>query len=80
MVNFLFRGEEQCLTVGQRIKQVREKHGIPQKELSKRIGVSIGTVKRWERGGNPSVKAFASLYRALEIPMSGFWWGGEEIE
>ena len=68
------------MTIGQRIKQVREKHGITQKELSKRIGVSIGTIKSWERGRTPSAKAFASLYRALEIPMSGFWWGGEEIE
>lgn len=37
------------MTIGQKIKELREAEGIPQSELSKRLGVSVNMVYFWER-------------------------------
>lgn len=63
--------------IGERIKEIREKRGLTRRELSERLEVTEGTVRRWEHGGMPGKESFRRLYKALEIQMGEFWWGGE---
>lgn len=46
------------MTFGERVKTVRKKLGLTQKELAVALGVSFATVNRWENGQvNPSALA-----------------------
>ena len=51
------------------IKTRRKELGLTLEELSERVGVSVATVSRWERGDIKSFKAsnIAPLAKALEV-------------
>jgi transcriptional regulator with XRE-family HTH domain len=40
------------MTVGQKIKQLREEHGLNRHGLSKKLGVTPPIISRWERDIN----------------------------
>ena len=50
------------------LKRLREEAGFSQEELARRIGVSVTTISRWERGVSPamlSVPQMKALCREL---------------
>jgi len=44
-----------------KIQQLRKKHGISQLELSKRSGISFGSIKRFETTGQISLESLLKL-------------------
>lgn len=58
------------MTIGERIKDIRKKAGLTQKQLADRLGVTPSQVGQYERGlrspGSLQVKKFAD---ALSVPM-----------
>lgn len=52
-------------------RQVRERFGLSQKDFSRRILVSVDTIRRWERGSTaPSGTALALLRLLDRLPRS----------
>ena len=59
--------------IGQRIRKVRLEHGIKQKELAKKIGISQGALTNFELGRRKiSLEWLLKISRALEVPVSYF--------
>lgn len=55
------------MNIAERIRKVRQEHGLTILELSKKIGVSDRTISNYERGERkPSVDYLALLYEHLE--------------
>lgn len=52
------------------IKEKRLEHGLTMKELAQKVGVSEGTISRWESGeiANMRRSAMVSLSKVLDIP------------
>jgi transcriptional regulator with XRE-family HTH domain len=69
MLNNAERQNEIGFDLGARLRAIRESHGLSQRELARRVGVTNGTISLIEQNKNsPSV---ASLKKVLEgIPMS----------
>lgn len=66
--------------IGDRIKLLREKHGLSQASFGKRIGVSSGNVGDWEsdkKKSLPGAKAIYAISREFEVS-SDWLLGGEE--
>jgi transcriptional regulator with XRE-family HTH domain len=60
------------------IKDLRRSAGLTQLELANRLGVTPGTVYKWERGSNePTATNLRDLARALGVSMEeidlGVW-------
>lgn len=56
------------MTIGQKIKQLRENLGISQPELAKKIGVSKGTISFWENDINePKASYIISLAKYFNV-------------
>ncbi len=53
--------------IGRRIKEVREKKGMSQKELADKIGVSEKTLRRYEKGTNISVGTLKKIADACDV-------------
>ncbi len=52
------------------LKQLRERAGLNQAELAKRLGVDQGSVSRWENGrSEPSISMAVPLATALGVPV-----------
>ncbi|BCR36152.1 helix-turn-helix domain-containing protein [Mariniplasma anaerobium] len=49
-----------------RVKQRRKEFGITQKELSKRSGVSYGSIRRFETNGDISLHALLAISSVLD--------------
>ena len=61
------------MKIGEKIRQQRRFMNIRQEELSKRVGVSLKTIQRWENGErSPRMGEIESLSKALEKPLSYF--------
>lgn len=52
---------------GERLKHARIAAGLSQERLSSAIGVSVGTVSRWERAIHAPSKIERKLARALNV-------------
>ena len=51
------------------IKEYRNKLGISQTEFAGRVGVSLATVKRWEKKSiAPTLKQAYYIYNVLRVP------------
>ena len=58
---------------GPRLKELREKAGLTQKEVGEKVGVSTNTVARLERGENtPSWPTVVALAQALGVSCEDF--------
>lgn len=69
METFLWEtAEEMNQKLAQRVKRIRKRRGISQEELSKRSGVSFGSVKRFETSGKISLLALTKIAIALDCP------------
>ncbi|MBR1602390.1 MAG: helix-turn-helix transcriptional regulator [Synergistaceae bacterium] len=54
--------------IGKRIKQLRQKAGLNQRELADMAGVSFSTLRRWEvYGASPRVEEISKLAAALHV-------------
>ena len=58
------------MTVAQRLKKIRKKHGLSQKAMAELIGVSPGAVCRWEKGERDIsdwvMKAYSTAFHVPE--------------
>ncbi len=52
-----------------RLKELREEHGLLQKELAEKIGAKRGTVAAWETGRMPERMALEKLARLFDTSM-----------
>lgn len=50
-----------------RIRKLRKRRKISQKELSERSGVSLGSVKRFEQSGEISLRSLTKIAMALRV-------------
>lgn len=58
-------------TIGQRIKEIREKKKITQKQLSEACGILYQTIGKYERGVlNPKLETIRKIAYGLDVPMS----------
>ena len=53
--------------IASRIRKIRRRRKISQTELSKRSGVSLGSLKRFEQTGEISLKSLTNIAIALDI-------------
>ena len=57
--------------IGDTIRVAREAHGLSQKQLADKIGVSQGAVNWWETGrANPKIDKVSALAETLDVPAS----------
>ena len=53
--------------IASRIRKIRRRRKISQTDLSKRSGVSLGSLKRFEQTGEISLKSLTNIAIALDI-------------
>lgn len=58
--------EELDEALAQRVKKLRKRRGISQEELSRKSGVSYGSIKRFETSGKISLLALTKIAMALD--------------
>lgn len=64
--------------MNEKIKDLRDYHGISQRELARRIGVGKTTISEIERGDRlPNVLTAIRIARALETTVEEIWGDGE---
>ena len=69
----------QVKTIGQRIRYLRMRHGITQKELAKALYVSEPTVSGWERGRTePSIDFIVRLTALFQTSLNYLIIGNEK--
>jgi HTH-type transcriptional regulator / antitoxin HipB len=57
----------QSMQIGERVRAVREAHGLSQRELAERVGSTQPAIARLEAGGvNPSLATLERIAAALE--------------
>ena len=64
---FLKSPKEINMTIAERIRTIRKRRKISQAELSKKSGVSLGSVKRFEQSGDISLISLTKIAIALDI-------------
>ncbi len=59
------------MEMGQRLRELREKAGLSQTELSRAVGISRNAVSQWEAGvTQPSTRHLNAVARALNVPVN----------
>ncbi len=53
--------------IADKIKRLRKRRKISQKDLSKRSGVSLGSIKRFEQSGEISLRSLSKIAIALDV-------------
>lgn len=67
------------MSLKERLKQIREKHGLSQAKFAERIGVSAGNVGDWEVGRvAPGANALANIAAAFDISLDWLIIGKEK--
>ncbi len=58
------------MSLGERLRELREQAGLSQTALAKAVGVSRNAVSQWEAGTTqPSTKRLSAVSRALNVPV-----------
>lgn len=71
------------LTIGEKIKRLREKHGLTLEQVGTAVGVGKSTVRKWETGtiANMRRDKIASLAAALHTtPAYLMGWEEDEVQ
>ena len=64
--------------MNEKLKDLRDYHGISQRELARRIGVGKTTISEIERGDRlPTVLTAIRMARALDTTVEEIWGDGE---
>lgn len=64
--------------MNEKLKDLRDYHGISQRELARRIGVGKTTISEIERGDRlPNVLTAIRIARALETTVEEIWGDGK---
>lgn len=64
--------------MNEKLKDLRDYHGISQRDLARRIGVGKTTISEIERGDRlPNVLTAIRIARALETTVEEIWGDGE---
>lgn len=59
------------MTIGERIKKIRQEKGLSQKELGEKLGVSQQMIGQWETGkANPKIETLIKIAEALDCEVS----------
>lgn len=59
------------MTIGERIKKIRQENGLSQRELGKKLNVSQQMIGQWETGkSNPKIETLRRIADTLEV---GLW-------
>lgn len=59
------------MTIGERIKKIRQEKGLSQKELGEKLGVSQQMIGQWETGkANPKIETKRKIADALDCQVS----------
>jgi transcriptional regulator with XRE-family HTH domain len=66
---------EMAIQLATKIALLRKRLGLTQPEFADRIGVSQGTVSRWEKGAAPSHQHLAELAKLSEMSLDEFLLG-----
>lgn len=65
--------------MNKKLKELREYHGISQRELARRVGVGKTTIGEVERGDRlPNVETAIRIARALNTTVEEIWGDGEK--
>lgn len=66
--------------IGKQIKLARWDSGLKQEELAEKLGVRVGTVRRWEMGDrSPGLETLINLAEVFNLPV-GYFLGDFESE
>ncbi|MFZ3581154.1 cupin domain-containing protein [Loktanella sp. DJP18] len=69
------------MDIGERLRTLRERHGLSQRELAARAGLTNGTISLIEKNRtSPSVASLKSLLDAIPISMAEFFTPPAEAE
>jgi transcriptional regulator with XRE-family HTH domain len=67
------------MVIALRVKETRQRKGLPIRTLSDRAGISKGMLSKIENAQvSPSLATLARLAEALEVPLTGFFRGFDE--
>lgn len=62
------------MDVGERLKAIREQHGLSQRELAKRAGVTNSTISMIEKNSvSPSVSSLKKVLQGIPMPLVEFF-------
>ena len=50
----------------ERVKRLRQRLGLSQQQLAERLGVTLGSISRWELGKSGPIKPYLEKLEALE--------------
>lgn len=68
------------MSLGDRIREIREDQGLKQSDLAGRVGTSQSTISQLEKGKqNPSYRTLQKIADALDVSV-GYLLGEEELE
>jgi len=59
--------DKEMVALAKRVKEIRRRRGYSQAQFADRSGVSLGSIKRFERTGEISLRHLWSIAEALEI-------------
>jgi len=78
MINTLNRNGDEDFDLGQRLRSLRERHGLSQRELARRAGVSNAAISLIEQNGSsPSVGMLKKVLAGFPLSLASFFAGEE---
>ncbi len=55
------------LAIGDRVKKLRQDHGLTQEDLASKSGLGVATIQRVQRGERPAAATISSIAAALDL-------------
>lgn len=80
-MNDMWRSEMPLLTLGRRVRGLRELKQLTQEDFARRCGISVSFASLLERGErSPSYDTLLAIARALEVPLADLFREGGAVE